>query len=672
MRRVLRRDILGGLVLIALVSAVTWWVVERYKRPGQMSLLQAQAMDMGAMRAPEGTQPVAAETVAYGPIEGKVTYTGTAVAYTDEDVYPRVTGRIVSLPVYAGDRVRPGQLIVRLDSEELRGREAEAAAEKAAAGAGSAAAAAEAAQTRTMLSQAEAEIAKAKAEAAEAEQDRAGAVAMVAQAEQEVNAAGEQEAAAKAEWRAAQADEAQARAEVASAQAHVEYWSAEVERMQDLLDQGAVSLDEFQREKAEAQAAAAGLASAQAIVRRKQANVETAEKRVAQASAGLEKAKASLAGAKAAERATAARQDRAGSSLRSVQAQARAAALAVQAAEARQAEAKAKLASASASLTTNAIVRGYTEIRAATEGVVVERTVSPGVLVMPGMRILKIAQIDPIRVQANVAEKDAALIKVGAPVQVRTQKEPSATLSGKVTSVFPATDPQSRTSIVEAALPNRDRRVLPGDYVSVDIAYGRKERALTVPLEALVTVPVESGAVTAEKVREAVWVVASASEQVEYTCPMHPEVISDKPGNCPKCGMKLVPKTSGTGQRAHLAEVTVGLRGGGRAEIVTGVSPGDQVIYAGYEELREGNPVFVTAWGKEGPLQLPPPPAGAAMPGMEHGTPGMAPEKGRGQEAMPGMSHETPETNPKKGTGNEAMSGTEHNVQGMSHQGHKH
>jgi len=26
-----------------------------------------------------------------------------------------------------------------------------------------------------------------------------------------------------------------------------------------------------------------------------------------------------------------------------------------------------------------------------------------------------------------------------------------------------------------------------------------------------------------------------------YTCPMHREVRSDKPGNCPKCGMKLVP-----------------------------------------------------------------------------------------------------------------------------------
>jgi hypothetical protein len=33
-----------------------------------------------------------------------------------------------------------------------------------------------------------------------------------------------------------------------------------------------------------------------------------------------------------------------------------------------------------------------------------------------------------------------------------------------------------------------------------------------------------------------------AKEPVMYTCPMDPEVVSPKPGKCPKCGMKLVPK----------------------------------------------------------------------------------------------------------------------------------
>jgi hypothetical protein len=32
----------------------------------------------------------------------------------------------------------------------------------------------------------------------------------------------------------------------------------------------------------------------------------------------------------------------------------------------------------------------------------------------------------------------------------------------------------------------------------------------------------------------------SKMETAHYTCTMHPEVVSDKPGKCPKCGMTLV------------------------------------------------------------------------------------------------------------------------------------
>ena len=40
---------------------------------------------------------------------------------------------------------------------------------------------------------------------------------------------------------------------------------------------------------------------------------------------------------------------------------------------------------------------------------------------------------------------------------------------------------------------------------------------------------------------------ARAAPAAEYTCPMHPEVRSAQPGSCPKCGMALVP-VAGTGE----------------------------------------------------------------------------------------------------------------------------
>jgi heavy metal-binding protein len=48
----------------------------------------------------------------------------------------------------------------------------------------------------------------------------------------------------------------------------------------------------------------------------------------------------------------------------------------------------------------------------------------------------------------------------------------------------------------------------------------------------------------------------------KYTCPMHPEVVTEHPGNCPKCGMKLVPlkqdkrRTSNAQRSTSKAEAT--------------------------------------------------------------------------------------------------------------------
>jgi FtsP/CotA-like multicopper oxidase with cupredoxin domain len=48
--------------------------------------------------------------------------------------------------------------------------------------------------------------------------------------------------------------------------------------------------------------------------------------------------------------------------------------------------------------------------------------------------------------------------------------------------------------------------------------------------------------------------LAQAAQDVTYVCPMHPEVTSDKPDRCPSCGMKLVPASlveAGSGHDHH-------------------------------------------------------------------------------------------------------------------------
>ena len=44
---------------------------------------------------------------------------------------------------------------------------------------------------------------------------------------------------------------------------------------------------------------------------------------------------------------------------------------------------------------------------------------------------------------------------------------------------------------------------------------------------------------------------ASGSSGTRYTCPMHPEIVRDAPGSCPKCGMTLTPMLEAKAQAAE-------------------------------------------------------------------------------------------------------------------------
>ncbi len=46
------------------------------------------------------------------------------------------------------------------------------------------------------------------------------------------------------------------------------------------------------------------------------------------------------------------------------------------------------------------------------------------------------------------------------------------------------------------------------------------------------------------------------SSAIEYTCPMHPEVVRNEPGSCPKCGMALEPRNAPAEDNTELNDMT--------------------------------------------------------------------------------------------------------------------
>ncbi len=80
---------------------------------------------------------------------------------------------------------------------------------------------------------------------------------------------------------------------------------------------------------------------------------------------------------------------------------------------------------------------------------------------------------------------------------------------------------------------------------------------------------------------------AAHGDAAVYTCPMHPEVTSDSPGSCPKCGMDLVPQDEGDAQSGHAGHSGHGgHEGHDDAQDIPGIEP----HFMSMVELTEGKP----------------------------------------------------------------------------------
>ena len=161
--------------------------------------------------------------------------------------------------------------------------------------------------------------------------------------------------------------------------------------------------------------------------------------------------------------------------------------------EARILVAKAKVNSAAAKLGRIDSRIAYSKIRSPLNGIVTARWVDPGAMIQQATGtstqakpIVTIAEIDRVRIDTQIPEKDVAWIRIGQTVSLRVDVDAyrDRTFEGTVKRFAGALD-SSRTMLVEAEYDNPDHALCPGMFGSVALETGRHKDTLTVPAEAI-------------------------------------------------------------------------------------------------------------------------------------------------------------------------------------------
>jgi len=119
-------------------------------------------------------------------------------------------------------------------------------------------------------------------------------------------------------------------------------------------------------------------------------------------------------------------------------------------------------------------------------GIVWEIGARDGMAVMPGVTLFKLAGIGTVWVTADVPEAQAALVRVGAPVEARAAAYPEQTFKGSVSALLPEMNAQTRTLRARIVLANPGGILKPGMFATVSFVGAAVASSVLVPAEAVI------------------------------------------------------------------------------------------------------------------------------------------------------------------------------------------
>jgi multidrug efflux pump subunit AcrA (membrane-fusion protein) len=176
-------------------------------------------------------------------------------------------------------------------------------------------------------------------------------------------------------------------------------------------------------------------------------------------------------------------------------------------------------------------------------GEVTKRFVDPGTMVKDTTPILTLMDLSVVKMMVNVIEKEFIHLQKGQAVKITVTAFPGRAFEGRIAIITPALDLQSRTAEIQVSVPNPGYILNPGMFGRVEILLRSTPQATLVPIQALIS----------EEDKDYVYLLKDGKA---YRRPVQKGIVKDT----------LV-------------------------EIIRGLNPGDQVVTAGQEFLRDGMPV---------------------------------------------------------------------------------
>ena len=206
-------------------------------------------------------------------------------------------------------------------------------------------------------------------------------------------------------------------------------------------------------------------------------------------------------------------------------------------------------------------------VRAPFDGVLGVRHVEVGQFLTAGTQIVTLTDLSTLYANFTVTEKGSAMLKVGQAVRVAVDAYPGRQFEGKITTIEPQINADTRNILVQATIENPDHILKPGMFATTTVVLPDKPAVVTVP--------------------------ETAVDYTLYGDSVY--LITEKKADDGSTSLTAVRTFVRTGDRHD-----------GRAEIVSGLKPGDRVVAVGQLKLQSGAAVVIST--------DPPPPIPAKPP----------------------------------------------------------